>query len=37
VPAELSSGKLEDCRQELERRLNSLYEEAWEERGRREH
>jgi lysophospholipid acyltransferase (LPLAT)-like uncharacterized protein len=37
VPAELSSGKLEDCRQELERRLNSLYEEAWEERGRKEH
>jgi lysophospholipid acyltransferase (LPLAT)-like uncharacterized protein len=37
VPADLSAGKLEEYRLDLESSLNSLYEKAWEGQGRKEH
>jgi lysophospholipid acyltransferase (LPLAT)-like uncharacterized protein len=37
VPADLSAERLDGLRQELEKRLNRLYEEAWAARGRHEH
>lgn len=37
VPGELSAGMLEGCRLDLEQRLNLLYDQAWKEKGRKEH